>query len=217
MKKIKWNILIITCILTLLPILFGISVWNQLPEQIAIHFDIHNQPDNYASKAFAVFGLPIIMLAFQVFCCLMTDFGVQRFSENKKMEQLSKWMIPAVTVVLYFITIGYSLGWAIDIRRAAVFLVSAMFVVLGNYTPKLSYVKHYDLEPEVAKKINRFMGFTMVIMGIFGIISGFLPPIASIVWLCLLFLYAIISVVYTFVVIAKNKNKEERNGKSEKY
>ena len=207
MKKINWKMIVITCVVTLLPILFGLSVWNQLPEQIAIHFDIHNQPDNYASKAFAVFALPAIMVAFQIFCCLMTDFQVQRFSGNKKMEQLSKWVIPVVTVVLYFITIGYGLGWAIDIRRAAVFLVSAMFVVLGNYTPKLSYVKHYNFEPEVAKKINRFTGFGMVIMGILGLFSILLPEEASVVWLFLLIPYGVITVVYTLVVAGKYKSK----------
>lgn len=207
MKKIKWSLLVVTCVVTLLPVLFGLTVWNQLPDQIAIHFDIHNQPDNYASKAFAVFGLPFMMVAFQVFCCLMTDFGVQRYSGNKKIEQISKWVIPAVTVVLYVITMGHSLGWAIDIRRVAVFLVGILFVVLGNYLPKLSYVKHYNLEPEVAKKINRFTGFGMVIMGILGLFSILLPEEASMVWLFLLIPYGVITVVYTLIMTGKSKSK----------
>ena len=207
MKTIKWKVLLLTCAIILLPVLFGLSVWNQLPEQIAIHFDINNQPDNYASKAFAVFGLPLIMVAFQVFCCLMTDFGVQRYSGNKKMEQLSKWAIPAVTVVLYVITIGYSLGWAIDIRRTAVFLVGAMFVVMGNCLPKLSYVKHYNFEPEVAKKINRFTGFGMVIMGVLGLLSILLPEKASMLWLFLLIPYGVITVVYTLIMAGKSKSE----------
>ncbi len=207
MKKIKWSLLIVTCVVTLLPILFGLTVWNQLPDQIAIHFDINNQPDNFASKAFAVFGLPFIMVAFQVFCCLMTDFGLQRYSGNKKMEQLSKWAIPVVTVVLYFVTLGYSLGWAIDMRRVAVFLVGILFVVLGNYLPKLSYVKHYNFEPEVAKKINRFTGFGMVIMGILGLLSILFPEKASMVWLWLLIPYGIITVLYTLMTAVKYKSK----------
>ena len=207
MKKINWKVLAITCVITLLPILFGLSVWNQLPEQIAIHFDVNNQPDNFAPKAFAVFGLPVIMVAFQMFCCLMTDFGVQRYSGNKKMELLSKWVIPVVTVVLYFVTLGYSMGWAIDIRRVAVCIVGIMFVTLGNYLPKLSYVKHYNFEPEVAKKINRFTGFGMVIMGVLGLLSILLPAEASVVWLILLIPFGVASAVYTIYVSRKHQKR----------
>ncbi|MBR5239702.1 MAG: DUF1648 domain-containing protein [Clostridia bacterium] len=207
MRKINWKVLAITCVITLLPILFGLSVWNQLPEQIAIHFDVNNQPDNFAPKAFAVFGLPLIMVAFQVFCCLMTDFGVQRYSGNKKMEQLSKWVIPVVTVVLYFVTVGYSMGWAIDIRRVAVCIVGILFVALGNYLPKLSYVKHYNFEPEVAKKINRFTGFYMVIMGALGLLSILLPAEASVVWLILLIPFGVASAVYAIYVSRKHQKR----------
>ena len=206
-KTIKWNVLIITCAIILLPILFGLSVWNQLPDQIAIHFDINNQPDNYATKAFAVFGLPLMMLAFQVFTCLMTDFGVQRYSGNPQMERLSKWIIPVITLVLYVVTIGYGLGWAIDMRRVAVGIVGILFVVLGSYPPRLTYVKHYNFAPEVAKKINRFTGFGMVILGILGLLPILLPATVSAVWLGLVILYGVISVVYTLIMAGKYKNE----------
>ena len=54
MKKINWRILGITCLVTLLPIVLGVIFWQRLPEEIAIHFNIHNEPDNYASKSVAV-------------------------------------------------------------------------------------------------------------------------------------------------------------------
>lgn len=207
MKSIKWKILIITCVVCLAPVLFGLAVWDALPGQVAIHFDINNQPDHYASKAFAVFGLPLMMVAFQVFCCLMTDFGFQRYSGNKTMEQLSKWVIPVITVVLYLITLGYAMGWAIDIRRVAVCLVGILFVVLGACLPQLTYVKHYNFEPEVAKKINRFTGIGMVIMGVLGLLSILLPEEASVVWLWLLIPYGVISGVYAIWVGRKHQKK----------
>ena len=209
MKTIKWKVLIITCAIILLPILFGLCVWNQLPDQVAIHFDINNQPDNYASRSFAVFGLPAMMLVFQVICCLMTDFGVQRYSGNKAMEQLSKWMIPVITVVLYFVTIGYGLGWAIDIRRVAIGLVGVLFVVLGSYLPRLTYVKNYNFSPEAAKKINRFTGIGMVILGILGLLSLLLPEKACVVWLWLLIPYGIATVVYSLIVAGKDKRDKK--------
>ena len=63
MKFVKWKTLIVTCVVCLLPILLGVALWNELPESIAIHFDINNNPDNFAPKGFVVFGLPFLMVA----------------------------------------------------------------------------------------------------------------------------------------------------------
>ena len=84
---------------------------------------------------------------------------------------------------------------------------AVLFVVLGCYLPGLTYVKNYNFAPEVAKKINRFTGFGMVIMGIFGLISILLPEIASTVWFWLLIPYGIATVVYALIVAGKNKAK----------
>ena len=37
--KIKKNVLLITSLIVLLPIVIGLFLWRQLPEQIATHFD----------------------------------------------------------------------------------------------------------------------------------------------------------------------------------
>ena len=203
MKSIKWKILIITCIVCLSPILLGIALWDVLPEQIAIHFDIHNQPDSFTSKGFAVFGLPAFMALIQCLCGVITDINAKKHGETKKFEAAAKWIIPFVTIALYIVTLGYSLDWNIDIRMAACCIVGIEFIVLGNYLPKLNYVKHYKLSEEKARKFNRFGGFLTFIMGVLFLISIFLPPVASIICLFLLIPYVIVLLVYMFVVIKK--------------
>lgn len=53
--KIKKNVLLITSLIVLLPIVIGLLLWRQLPEQIATHFDFSGKPDGYSSKFEAVF------------------------------------------------------------------------------------------------------------------------------------------------------------------
>ena len=59
MKSYKKTI-IITTLITLLPILFGLALWNKLPDTIATHWGADGQANGWSSKAFAVFGLPCI-------------------------------------------------------------------------------------------------------------------------------------------------------------
>lgn len=196
MKCIKWKSIIITCIVCLLPILLGVALWNKLPDEMAIHFNFNNEPDNFASKGSAVFGLPLLMAVLQVFCCVVSDINSKKYGECRDFERASKWIIPFVTVVLYGATLGYSLGWRVDIRRVASLILGVVFLVLGFYLPKLTYIKNYNLSPEKAKKINRFAGNGMVIMGILALLSILLPPVALVVWVCLVIVYAIITAVY---------------------
>lgn len=196
MKKFKWKIFVITSIVCLLPVLLGIYLWDNLPETMAIHFNIYGEPDNFASKGFVVFGLPMLMVVLQGFCCFINDLNAYKYGERKKFETVTKWIIPCMTVVLQIITLGYGLGWNLDIRKAVSLIVGVIFLVIGNYLPKLDYIKNHDVETEKARKINRFIGYETVGMGILFLISIFLPPISSVICLCLLIPYAIIGVVY---------------------
>ncbi len=196
MKMIKWKSLIVTCLVCLLPILFGFILWDRLPDTMAIHFDINNNPNGFASKGFTVFGLPVMMVALQVICCIIYDVNALKHGERKKFERVTKWIIPIMTIVLQVVTLGYGLGENLDIRKVAMLLVGLIFLVQGNYLPKFDYIKNRDIDTEKARKINRFIGFETVVVGVLFIASIFLPPVASVVCLILLIPYGVISVIY---------------------
>lgn len=196
MKFLKWKSLIITCIICLLPIFLGIALWDDLPDTMAIHFNIRNEPDNFAPKGFVVFVLPLLMAVLQIICCFINDINAHKHGERKKFERVTKWIIPFMTFFLQIITLGYGLGWNLDIRKAAGLIVGIVFLVIGNYLPKFDYIKNYDVDTEKARKINRVIGYGTVMMGILSLISICLPPIATVIWLFLLIPYAVISAIY---------------------
>lgn len=196
MKFIKWKSLFITCIICLFPILAGIALWNELPDTMAIHFNIYNEADNFASKGFVVFGLPILMSLLQMICCFINDINAYKHGERKKFERVIKWIIPVLSVILQILTLGYGLGWEIDIRKTVALIIGVMFLILGNYLPKLDYINNYNVDTEKARKINRFIGYETVIMGVLVLITIFLPPIATVVWILSLIPYAVVSIIY---------------------
>ena len=66
------GMLILSLLVILLPLGVGLFLWNQLPDQVPIHFGLNGQADNYAGKAFVVFGLPLLMAALQVLLLVVT-------------------------------------------------------------------------------------------------------------------------------------------------
>ncbi len=196
MKFIKWKTLIVTSIVCLLSILMGLFLWEKLPDTMAIHFDLNNNPDNFAPKGFVVFGMPCLMVVLQWICCLINDINAKKHGSRIKFERVTKWIIPIMTVVLQFVTLGIGLGAKINVRAVVAFIVGVMFISIGNYLPKLDYIKDYDLNADKARKINRFIGFETVILGVFFLISIFLPPIFTVICLVLLIPYAVSSAIY---------------------
>lgn len=204
MKFFKWKIFIITGIVCLLPILLGVAFWNELPETMAIHFNIYGEADGFASKGFVVFALPVFMFAVQAFSCYLTDFQSYKNGEMKKFEVVLKWTIPFMTVAVYILTLVVGLGWKVDIRKAVCIIVGVLLLVTGNYLPKADRIKNYKIDKEKARKINRFMGYGTVMLGILFIVSCLFPPMYSAACIFLVIPYTVISMVYAIIVTRKN-------------
>ncbi len=203
MKRINWKYFFVTAFITLLPVLLGVALWDRLPDSIAIHFNIHNQPDNFASKPFAVFGLPLLMVVLHLVYCLGADTAMAKQGAPKKFGHVMKWIIPIMSVVLQVAILGYSLGWNFEIHRVASLVAGGLLIVVGNYLPKFDKVKNFNVTPEKARKINRFIGFTTVILGLLFIIGAFFPPTITVVCLLLMIPYTILCLVYPLYVARK--------------
>ena len=67
MKKYKTTI-IITTLITLLPIVIGLFLWNKLPDTLATHWGSDGTANGWSSKTFSVFGMPLILTAIHVLC-----------------------------------------------------------------------------------------------------------------------------------------------------
>lgn len=200
MRFFKLKSFIVTAIVCLLPVLIGISLWQKLPDTMAIHFNMYGEPDGFASKAFVVFALPLLMVILQAVCCVINDINAYKHGDRVKFVTVTKWIIPLLTVALQIITFGYGLGLNFDVRKSVAVIVAILFLVIGNYIPKFDYIKNYDISSEKARRINRFIGYETVIMSLLFFISVFLPPVATVVCIWLLIPYAVIGAVYGIAV-----------------
>lgn len=203
MKKINFKILIITFIACLLPMISGILYYDMLPEQIAVHFDINNTPDRYASKEFALFGIPLFLGILQVICCVISDLNSK--NENKiKFLEIVKWFIPLINFLVYYIIIQIGLGNTVDVRKTLLSFVGIAFIILGNYIPKIDFkssktVIHPTPKNEEAyRKTSRMLGYTFVIGGFVIALSVIYSPIISAILILSFILVMIIEMLYYF-------------------
>ena len=71
-KNNKWT-LIITTLVMLLPMVVGLLLWQQLPEQIPSHWGIHGEVDGWTDKTTTVVGFPALMIALHWLCVVISS------------------------------------------------------------------------------------------------------------------------------------------------
>ena len=166
--------LIITTIVTLLPMLAGVILWNKLPEQFPIHFNAAGEVDGWSSKVFGVFGLPLILVAFQWLCGL-GSLKLDPKAENleSKVFSLVLGIIPVLSVVLNALVYCTALGMDMNVQIIMPLLIGLLMVIIGNWLPKCkhSYTLGIKLPWTLADEENwnrthRFAGPVWVACGV---------------------------------------------------
>ena len=173
MLKANKKTLIITSIITILPIFVGVYFWNRLPDVMATHFGIDNTPNGFSSKPFAVFGLPLFCLVIDWVAAFITSHDPRRRNISPKMFTLVLWIVPIISIFCAVIVYPANLGYELDITLFAEIFMGLLFVIIGNFLPKArqNYTIGIRLPWTLANEENwnrthRIAGYLWLISGI---------------------------------------------------
>ena len=208
MIKKNWKTMLITSLVILLPIGAGLILWDRLPEQLPIHWNAAGEVDGWTGKAFAVFGLPLLMLGFQWLCVLVTGADPKKKNHSDKVLQLVLWLIPLLSVVLNAVTYMAALGTEVAMEMIMPILMGLLFTVIGNYLPKCK--QNYTIGIKIAwtldseenwNRTHRFAGWLWTFSGLAMIATAFFGGIW--VFLVLSLLMAGLPVGYSYMLHRK--------------
>ena len=210
MLKANRKTLIITSTVTILPVLIGIICWDRLPDVMATHFGMNNEANGFSSKAFAVFGLPLVLLAVLWVGAFVTAHDPKRQNISPKMFSLMLWIAPAISLVAAATVYPVNLGYELDIAFFGELLLGLMFIIIGNYLPKArqNYTIGIKIPWTLANEENwnrthRLAGYLWMICGILMIIVC-LTRSASLQWLVgILLITVLVPCIYSFWLHAK--------------
>ena len=208
MIKKNWKTLIICSIIIILPIFIGLILWNQLPEQMPTHWNAAGEVDGWSSKAFAIFGLPLIMLGAQWLCVLGSLADPKKANHPDKVLHLVFWIIPVLSVVLNAVTIAAALGKEVRMEVFMPILVGLILTIVGNYMPKCK--QNYTIGIKIPWTLNseenwnrthRFAGWLWTFSGVGIMATGFFGGVW--IFLPIVFLMVFAPIVYSFLLYRK--------------
>ena len=209
-KKFKKE-LILSSLFTLLPIVIGLLLWDKLPDQMATHWGVNNQPDGWAHKSVAIFSLPIILVGLQYLGLWVTKLDPQMQKQNAKALRMIFWIIPCISLFASCMMYSVALGHTVSISSAPFVILGLMFVIIGNYLPKTT--KNLSLGIKVIWALNdeenwnathRFAGKLWFFGGIAIMLGIFLPAkLGFIVMFPIVMIIAFIPMLFSYLYYKK--------------
>ncbi len=201
--KFNKKALIITTIICLLPILYGLCVYDKLPELVPTHWDSAGNIDGYSSKNFAVFGMPVFMAFMNAICHTACAADPKRANQSEKLMIIVQVIIPVLSLVLVPMSLLAAQGVEVNVGLIVTVIMGVLFIAVGNYLPKCkqNYTMGIKLpwtynSEENWNRTHRLGGFLWVIGGVLTLVSGifnfymmFLPIIIVMVVVPILYSY----------------------------
>ena len=208
MIKKHWKLLLLTSILILLPMVAGVILWNQLPEQLPYHWNAAGEVDGWSSKLGAVFGMPLFLVALQWACVAATFADPKKANHSGKIRNLVFWIVPVLSIVMHTLVYAAALGREVRIEVVMPIFMGLLFVIIGNYMPKckqnytigikLPWTLHSE---ENWNRTHRVAGRTWVVCGLLMILTGFFFRVEILIAISLLMV--LVPVVYSYLLYRK--------------
>ena len=181
-KKNNLILLLVSSIICLLPIVLSLAVYKDLPEQVAMQWNLEGDPNWYAHKSIAAFGMPLFFLLIHIVVIIALNKDPKRANQSKAIRLFAIWISPILSLTIVPILLFSALGFDIPILIIIMVLVGIFFIFLGNYMNKnkQNYTAGIRIpwtlnDPDNWNKTHRMAGFLWVIGGIIFIIVPFLP------------------------------------------
>ena len=210
MLKANRKTLIITSIVTILPMLIGIICWDRLPDVMATHFGTNNEANGFSSKAVAVFGIPLFLLALLWVGAFVTAHDPKKQNISPKMFSLVLWIVPIVSLVGSATMYPANLGYKLDITFFSELLLGLMFIVVGNYLPKArqNYTIGIKIPWTLANEENwnrthRLAGYLWMVCGILMIVISLTRFVPAEWTIGIILVTALVPCVYSYWLHAK--------------
>lgn len=199
MKEHKWTLLI-SSVMILVPILFGLLIWEELPDSMNTHWGADGNADGSMGKAFAVLVPSLIILAVHWLCILATAWDMKKNPQGKKAIRVVLWIMPVVSLFANAAIYTNALGKPFLGIQTMPLLLGLGMAAMGNVLPKFARNRTMGIKlkwtlqnDENWDKTHRLGGKVWFACGLIMMLAVFLP-VSAILWVLALAVIAMIGI-----------------------
>ena len=148
--------------------------WNQIPNEIPMHWNVNGEVDRWGQKGFDIFLLPLVSLGSYLLMLAVPYIDPKRKTESaQKGIRAFRSIIPFLLTGIFLVIFSQWLGLNIDLGKGIGVIITLFFVVIGNYLQSvrpnyfIGIRTPWTLESEdIWRKTHRMAGRLWMIGGI---------------------------------------------------
>ena len=161
--------------------LTALVVWNRVPNELPIHWNLAGEIDRYGNKYQGLLLLPLLALGSYLLTLFLPKIDPKRKElDNPMLLSFIRLIIISILVVMYFAIVATALGYTVSIPQICSLSIGLVFIFLGNVMPKVQsnwFVgvrTPWTLQSEHSWFMtHRLAGWIMTIGGLLLVISSF--------------------------------------------
>lgn len=208
------KIYLLSIIVCMIPIVAGAIFYNQLPDQIATHWDFSGTPNGWSNKFVGVIVFPGILFIINLLFPFIIKMDPKNQNLSEKIMGLIQWIMPFVTIFASSITLMSAMGITVKVQLISFLFIGLLFVIIGNYLPKISQSYTVGIkvpwtlhDEENWNKTHRFSGFLWVVCGLIMMITAFLPSGFQVIcFIVVLVATTLVPTIYSYILyVSKNR------------
>lgn len=199
---------VLSWIIISIAVVASIVTYPYLPDQMAIHWDINNEINGFAHKAFALLLLPALMVILIVILPRK-----QNYHKHKAALLIIQNVILLCLLVLHSTTIALGYGFAIDIEKVVIPMIGVILTVSGIYMPHFQHdsfigikTAHTLASESVWKKTHQMAAKFYFFGGLLMIASAFVPSPYQVFIFFGIILIIVLASVYSSFHYGKDHN-----------
>ncbi|MBI3167238.1 MAG: SdpI family protein [Chloroflexi bacterium] len=125
---------IIVLILIAIAVIAGALLWNQLPDQMASHWNVNDEVDGYMSRFWGVFMMPLVVLGMFGLFLLLPNIDPLKANIAQFRGVFNLFIVLITTFMLYIhgLTLAWSLGYqSFKMSAAMLPFLGILFMFVG--------------------------------------------------------------------------------------
>ncbi|SDQ09900.1 SdpI family protein [Flagellimonas zhangzhouensis] len=201
--------------IVLLPFVYLAYIWNQLPQEVPLHYNAQGEIDRYGDKSELIM-IPF-MLPFLIYVLLLVVPYIDPKKQLQKMGnkyQSLKLVLTLITSALALFILYSTKGGSLSNPNFIFVIIGVMYLIFGNYfkTLKANYFigirTPWTLESEyVWKETHKLGGKVWFVGGIVAIISSLVLSVETNfkVFMGITIIIALIPIIYSYMLFKKQK------------
>ena len=202
---------IIVLVLVIAATLYGAFLWNQLPEQMASHWDANDQVNGYMTKFWGVFLMPLVTLGMFLLFLIIPNIDPLKanIAEFRETFNLFIAFMVGFMVYIHVLTLRWNMGHTdLGIGKSTLPAMGLLFIIIGSMLRKakrnffIGIRTPWTLSSDTVWEKTHKLGATLFMLsGVLALIGGFIGGEIAF-WLIMIPLFGstIFLLVYSYVL-----------------